>query len=172
MRVEIPDHFTQEQFENKINEIGIENITELWFHNCPNILEIPYLPNLKLLQCSRTNITSIPYIEKLELLHCCMCPNLTEIPYFPNLRELQCFYTNIKSISPMEKIKLLVCSPCPNLHKISYCFSLNILYCDDYLKIKFYKKDLEINNEQGTINQQLQGRLFQNTYRTYELLIF
>ncbi len=51
MKVDIPEHFTQKNFENKINEIGIENITYLNVEYNENIEKIPYLPNLKKLSC-------------------------------------------------------------------------------------------------------------------------
>ncbi len=211
MKNRIPDNFTQEEFEDKINEIGIENITELDIHNCLYLSEIPCFLNLKILDCLGTSIKSFPFIEnleklccsfcqnlleipnfpnlkqlvcafsssiasihpmeKLEELDCNYCQNLLEIPYLPNLKELDCSFTNIKSIPLMEKLEELHCSLCPNLFKIPHFPNLKeLLRVDYHLKIKFYNKNLRIHFF-NTI-QIFQGRLFQNTYSTYELLIF
>ncbi len=132
MKVEIPSYFTQQNFQTKINEVGIKNITELDVSCRSIIIDIPYFPNLKKLNCYCSNIYSIPLMEKLEELYCWNCLKLPEIPNFPNLI---------------------------------------VLHCTNNLKIKFYKKNLVINCCKGTF-QHFQGRLFQNTYRTYELLIF
>ncbi len=206
MKVEIPSYFTQGEFENKINEVEIKNITELDVSCRSIIIDIPYFPNLKKLNCSCSNIYSIPLMEKLEEIYCYFCPNIKEIPNFPNLKELncshninississmknleklicfnsnipyipyfpslkilRCYDTNITSISSMEKLEEICCYLCPNLHEIPNFPNLKKLCYNGDLKIKFYNKNLLINCK---IN--FQGRLFQNTYRTYELLMF
>ncbi len=191
MKVKISVYSTQEEFENKINEIGIKNITKINISCNLNITIIPYFPNLKILCCGWTIYTTIPFMEKLEELYCWSCHNLTEIPLFPNLKLLECSWTNISFIPFMENLEKLSCSGCLNIIKIPYFYNLKELYCercpnlleipnfpnlkklwcDCTLKIKFYNKDLEIRPKINTL-QYFQGRLFQNTYRTYELLIF
>ncbi len=245
----IPINFTQEEFENEINKVGPENITclcisinknirkvpylpnlkelnchgnnlfsiplmekleKLCCYDCLNLFEIPNFPNLKTLICSFGNISSIPPMENLELLECNECENLCEIPYLPKLKKLSCYscpdileipylpnlevlffplaeknflsfsknlkilfcsHSSIKSIPPMEKLEQLQCHDCPNLLEIPNFPNLRKIQCDYYLKIKFYNKDLEVNNNIISFHH-FQGRLFQNTYRTYELLIF
>ncbi len=68
MKIIIPTSLFQEEFEEKINEIGTENITELDIYGCHKITSIPYFPNLIKLECSITRIKSIPFMEKLEEL--------------------------------------------------------------------------------------------------------
>ncbi len=171
MKITIPGYFTRKEFEYKINEVGTDNITELHISYCVNIHKIPYLPNLKILYCNNSSISSIPFMEKLEKLYCYDCSKLIEIPYFPNLKFLNCFSINIKSIPFMEKLELLCCIECPNLHEIPSFPKLKQLWCDDNIKFKFCVKNLHVDDEDNTF-QHLQGRLYQNTYRTYELLIF
>ncbi len=249
MKVEILGLSTQKDFENKISKIGAENITELCILHCVSFSEIPYLPNLKKLNCANTNIKSIPLMEKLEILYCngcslldsipCFsnlkvlscshayvsiglmkklkkltysfctdlykipylpnlkilgcergdirsiplmkkleklwvsnCPNLCEIPCFPNLKKLHYSRTNIKYIPPMEKLEELWIFDCPKLYEISHFPNLKkICHHNMIMKIKFYNKELKIYDKQNTL-QHFQGRLYQNTYRTYELLIF
>ncbi len=171
MFVNIPYDSTQEQFENRINEIGIENITDLTVEFCKNITNIIFLSNLKLLDCTFSSIISISPMEKLEWLRCDNCPNLLEIPYFPSLLILDCKWTKIRSIPLMEKLEQLVCYDCPDLIEIPNFPNLKAIMCDFTVRMKFYSKNLIINCERDTL-QHLQGRLFQNTYRTYELLIF
>ncbi len=202
MIIKIPYQFTQEEFEDKINEVGIENITELDLNFCENISNIFYFPNLKILNCSYASISSIALMEKLEELWCHHCPNLVEIPNFPNLKELHywncynileipnfsdlkelsCEYTNTTSIPLMKNLEILDCRKCPNFYKIPHLPNLKILKCNNNLKIKFYFKNLEIIYEDilftylghryKNTHHHFQGRLYQNTYRTYELLIF
>ncbi len=176
MRIVIPEDFTQKQFEDKINEVGIENITILIISDNSYITKIPCFPNLKELCCyCDTNIISISSMKNLEILCCYECPNIAKFPSFPNLKKLILLHinTNIYSISPMENLEKLHLINCPKLVKIPYLPNLKYLNCfNDYLKIKFYKKDLNFEGDKKNISQHLQGRLYQNTYRTYELLIF
>ncbi len=183
---------TREEFENKINKVGIENITDLDLNFNKNITELPNFPNLRILNCSFTYIKTIPFMEKLEELICFSCPGLSKIPHFPNLKKLGISDTNFSFIPIFEKLELLVCNICPKLFeipylpnlrelwlystvdfvKVSYLPNLKKLYCYHNLKIKFYNKDLIINDKIDTTIQHFQGMLYQNTYRTYELLIF
>ncbi len=172
MSVTITQQFTQEEFEHRINEVGIENVVNLYI-NYSNIYKIPYFPNLKELSCSFSNISSIPSMKKLDSLWCYGCPNLSEIFHCPNLRQLDCSYSNVSLINSMENLVWLLCDNCPNLLEIPYLPNLKFLKCDINLKMKFYTKILiVINHEKAVTIQHLQGRLYQNTYRTYELLIF
>ncbi len=172
MKVEILYNFTKKTIEDEIDKVGTDNITELCIFSNKNIIEIPHLPNLKKLWCTFcTNIISIPLMETLEEIVCVHCPNILKIDHFPNLKKL--WYTNNNgfSIPKIKKMEELWCYQCPNILEIPYFPNLEYLICDKDLKIRFYNKDLGINNSIYSI-QHFQGRLFQNTYRTYELLIF
>ncbi len=172
MKVTIPEYFTQEEFENKIKKVGIENIIHLNIILNEQITRIPYFPRLKILIVSFTNISSIPYMENLEELYCDNCNFFSEIRYFPKLRILSCRRTNILSIPFMENLEVLDCTHCPNILKI-FCYpNLKNLYCSIDLKIKFYNKNLEVNWKTVKIQiQYFQGKLYQNSYRAYELLM-
>ncbi len=170
MIIRILDHnITQREFENKINEAGVNNITELYIFLCINITNIPHLPNLIKLICEFVNISSIPFMEKLEVLYCTDCPNLHVLPNFPKLIELNCGYAVFKSIPPFKKLKIMYC------FGIDLCILPNLpelreLHSDRNFKIKFYNKKLNISNP--LMRKSIQGKLYQNIYRTYELLIF
>ncbi len=166
------DEITQKEFEVQLSRLKIDLI-ELNIYDSPKIYKIPYLNKLKRLDCSLTNISSIPFMKKLRELGCGSCKKLSEIPNLPNLRKLGCDATNISFIPLMRKLRELYCHGCPNLIKIPNFPNLIILYCDNNLKIKFYNKNLRINHRINTIAiQHLQGRLYQNNYRAYELLMF
>ncbi len=157
----------------------MEKLEILYCCFCPNLLEIPNFPNLKKLNCRNTNITSIPHMKKLK--------------------EIDCSRTNIKSIPPIKKLKSLIIIDCPNIIEIPNFPNLEVLACIysspkifDFTKlkkmkklkeiecaissVKFYIKNLKIINESDIYQNNhiyiLQGRLYQNIYCTYELLIF
>ncbi len=182
MRVEISGHYTQGGFENKINEIGVKNITELNIYVCDckkfmnsssGYLNLSRFNNFSLSidNLLSNNNSSISFIEKLQELDCCHFSNISKIPYLPNLKKLICSFTDISSIPPMEKLEELNCCECPKLSEISNLPKLEKLHCSISLKIKVYNKNLKINYCKDMF-QHFQGRLFQNTYRNYELLIF
>ncbi len=163
-----------------------EHLEELICFKCPNITEIPYFPKLRILDvgfCTNFKITY--FFEHLEVLQCENCLNITEIPYFANLKTLHCSNINISSIPFMKKLEKLECWFCANLLKIPNFPNLKFLKCDHNFKNKMYNKNLEINNvklisetehitneKYENVIQYFQGKSFQNTYRTYELLIF
>ncbi len=150
MSITIPHDYSQKEFENEIEKLGIKNIMQLCISFCMDITYIPYFPNLVKLICSCSSITSIPFMEKLEVLICSFC-SIFEIPNFPKLNYIDCEW-------------------CPNLFTVPNFLRMKELKCDKNLKIKFYKKNLKVNMNNAT--QHLQGRLYQNMYPMYELLIF
>ncbi len=124
----------------------------LYCRNNEHVEVIGNMENLEALDCSYTNIVFIPHIEKLKRLYCDGCPNLVEIPYLPNLLILYCRY--------VEKIKFIIIRS----------NKLYILRYDFYIKNKVFNRNLEINNIDNTIHH-FQGKLYQNMYRMYELLL-
>ena len=65
----------------------IEKIECMW---CDEVVEIPYLPNLKeLIATACCNLTKIPMLPNLEKLNCSYT-KVVELPCFPKLRELNC----------------------------------------------------------------------------------
>ncbi len=171
MYIEIPNSLSKKEFEDEINKAGIENITELRITHYGHFDQISYVPNLEYLNCQCCNATLISSMKKLTQIICCFCPNISEIPFLTDLEKLYCCGTNISSIPHMEKLETLWCYQCPKLYEIPNLPNLNQLYCDDDLKIKFYNKKLRVNDKK-IMPQYLQGRLYQNIYRTYELLVF
>ena len=73
-----------------------EKTTEI-FYCCSKVTEIPFLPNLTILDCSRTKITEIPLLPNLIELYC-YNTNITEISLLPNLIELDCYNTKITEL--------------------------------------------------------------------------
>ncbi len=204
---------TQEDFEKRINRVGIENVTEIniycckkitYIHHFPNLIklvcdssaivsipslenleiltcydcidliEIGHLPKLKYLDCSATKIKSIPFMENLKELLCDNCENLIKIPNFPKLEKLNCSRCNIRYIPLIKSITNLNCFDCANIFEISYFFeNIKNLVCDiDNKRIKIYSKDLTIRDifiRRSYDNTR--GKMYQNIYRMYELLI-
>ena len=66
-----------------------ENIEILSIRNNKLLKNIPYLPNLKYLDCSDTYIKKLPIFDNLISLSCSNT-NITNIPYMPKLRNLIC----------------------------------------------------------------------------------
>src|SRR3989344_2036508 len=89
---------------------------------CNSVTEIPLLPNLIELDCSRTNVTEIPLLPNLTNLECCNT-KITEIPLLPNLIELCCWNTKITEIPLLLNLIELYCSgtKITELPKISNC---------------------------------------------------
>ncbi len=180
---------------NKIESIyPFENVINLdiskcyWMKQIPNfrnlqvldcsyiqITQIPHFPNLKKLSCNSTYIKYIPFIEKLETIECSKCKYLTQIPDLPNLRILSCSSNDISHLPFLKKIKEITCynSGIKEIF-ISSNSNLECVICDDNLKIKIYNKNMKIivhNTNKNNLIKYFQGRLFQNTYRMYDLLI-
>ncbi len=170
----IPESYTQEKFENEITKLAIDNIIVMLFCcNNSKISKISNFPNLKILVCEESNISFISSMKNLKELHCRNCPKFTKIHNFPNLEKLNCSNSGIYHIPFMKKLEILGCTNCPNLLTIPNLPNLKKLFCSSRcLKVKFYNKDLIVNGGEKNSFQHYQGRLYQNTYRTYELLIF
>ncbi len=161
---------------------------------CKNIYSIDSFPNLKEICCRGSNIINISSMEKLEVLDCACCQNMKSINYFPNLRALCCNYSpDIFSIVLMEKLEILYVHMCINLSEIpnfpnlkelniSGCLNMNkfplllkldILNINRIVKLRICCQYIYVGGHRFFNSRgYLQGRLYQNTYRAYELLIF
>src|SRR3989344_1098623 len=87
---------------------------------CNSVTEIPLLPNLIELDCSRTNVTEIPLLPNLTFLNC-WDTKITEIPLLPNLTYLNCSNTKITEIPLLSKL---------NMH-YGHCLWLKQWYVDN-----------------------------------------
>ncbi len=163
---------TQDFFNEEIKKLGPNIINIIIYNNNKGII-IPPIHGLTMLTCSYSDTESIPFIPNLRTLNIINCPNIKKIHNFPNLRILNCNFSKITFIPPMKNLKEIICKCCLELYELTNIPNLTDLQCDNDLKIKFYNKNMRINYKINAITiQHLQGRLYQNTYRLYELLIF
>jgi len=121
-RKEYNEKTTEIKCCNSVTEIPLlPNLIEL---DCSrtNVTEIPLLPNLTKLDCYNTKITEIPLLSNLTNLECCNT-KITEIPLLPNLIELCCWNTKITEIPLLLNLIELYCSgtKITELPKISNC---------------------------------------------------
>ncbi len=152
----------------------MEKLVKICCMSSKNMKKILYFPNLEELICSGSSITSIAYMEKLKKLECAACLNLKKISHLFNLEVLDCSQNKINFFIPLnENLKELKCTKCPNLHELYCNDKLEKIKCDEELKIKRSSKNLvEVETEFGKNNDKiLQGKLYQNMYCMYELLI-
>ena len=99
---------------NEYNEYIAISLT---INRCYTVQKIPFLPNLRGLNCyDCPKIQEIPILPQLENFECHNCPNIREIPSLPNLKRLFCENCpKLQKISPLPNIKDLSCIQCPNL---------------------------------------------------------
>jgi hypothetical protein len=110
---------------DNVNEIPYsKNIEILSMRNNKLIKNIPYLPNLKFLDCSNTNITELLVFNELISLSCSNT-NIMKIPYMQNLKSLICNNTLITKIHNAN-IMFIQAENCKWLHISS----------EKYIKIK------------------------------------
>ncbi len=169
----------------------MEKLEGLEIYGCSNITELPELLKLKRLLCEN-QIKNIPFYKNLEELFIINSYNSGNIRLFHNYHHLKkIFISNIsiEPFPPLENLEKLYMSNIthnfyipnfPNLKKLVIKNMLiKIREFPSKLKnieinvgrIKIYKENIKFNHNKNTIFH-LQGRLFQNTYRVYELLIF
>lgn len=125
--------------ENK----SLDGITIIRCSDCPNLVEIPKLPEtIVVLECAGcTNLQKITELNNnLTLLDCSGCSNLKILPTLPSsLLLLNCSFTAIKEIPELpNSLETLRCCACPNLTELPvlenlpnlqrvYCWSCPIL---------------------------------------------
>ena len=89
--------------------------------------EIPLLPLLTQLDCSKCPVKEIPLLPLLTHLDCSACP-VKEIPLLPLLTQLDCSKCPVKEIPLLPRLWKLNCSECP-MGKIPFLPRLRKLYC-------------------------------------------
>ncbi len=90
--------------------IGLKNIN---CANCPELKQIPQIPELKTLNCSNCpKLEQIFPISGLEALYCSECPELKQIPMIPGLKYLNC-------------------ARCSSLTEIPWINNLMYLFCEE-----------------------------------------
>lgn len=88
----------------------IDNLTEL---TCDNLgLTLPYMPNLKRLDCRDNKLTFLPNLPELEKLDCNR-NKLKSLPEFPHLLHLRCAGNKLTSLPIMPYLTTLYCSDNP-----------------------------------------------------------
>ena len=119
---------------------------------CTKVTEIPLLPNLIELFCSKTKVREIPVLPNLTILWC-YHTKVTEIPVLPNLTIISCYNTDVTEIPVLPKLTVLDC---------------------DNTKVKYishiYKHITIFSNNQITFYNDYQLRKFQKHYRKRQFL--
>ncbi len=150
-KVEIPPNFTQKEFKNKLEEIGIENIIELNLNYNKFIKKVPCIPNLKKLECNLSNVKSITYMKNLEELSCILCKHITYLKNFPKLRVLIFNYNNMINFPLYKNLEELYIIGCTNVVSILSFPKLKILRCfNTDIRYIPYLPNLEVLNCENT----------------------
>jgi Leucine-rich repeat (LRR) protein len=79
---------------------------------CANIRVIPYIQELKSLDCQGSAITEIPSLPNLRVLNCSNT-QLTSLPELPSLSTLNCSQTLISKIRVYNNLTSLNCESTP-----------------------------------------------------------
>ena len=113
----------RKEYNNDISEINISG--------CREIREIPMLPELQILYCSKcSNLQKIPILPKLRELDCSICLGLQEIPVLPRLIKLRCAGCMfLREIPLIPLLQELDCSICRSLQEIPVLPRLDYLKC-------------------------------------------
>ena len=106
----------------------LPNLEKLKCSGCM-ITEIPLLPNLQHLECHECPIKEIPLLPRLKALFCGKCPLIKEIPMLPNLNILFCSGTSIQVVPQLLELNLLFCTHCKLLTTIPYLPKLREFRC-------------------------------------------
>ena len=95
---------------NKLKKLDYipQDLNQLTINN-NELIELPYIKNLRLLEASVNKLTFIPTYEKLKDLYI-DTNNITELQTFPNITYITCRNNNIKKINPQPKLLHLNCS--------------------------------------------------------------
>lgn len=120
---------------NEVNENSV--IQTLDCSNCPDLIEIPMIKNLRELKCRFCpNLTKIPRIPSLEFMDCSYCEKLKTIESL-NLIELHCAGCHgIIKINDFKKLITLDCTFCQNLAEIRGNDNLRNLTCVESMGIR------------------------------------
>lgn len=113
-----------------VNVFEIPFLPRLEFLDCSrsiNIREIPFLPSLVELRCNRTKVKTIPLLPELQYLNCTNCP-LETLPLFPKLLTLISDYSNIKELPKCDTLTEIMCNS-TNIEDIPSFPELRGLYC-------------------------------------------
>ncbi len=149
MKIEIyEDDSNQEELLRKLINIGLNKITELNITRSPNMLFIPFLPNLIDLDCSFSNIEHIEELDNVKYLNIISCEKLQKISKsYSKLVILNGMYCSLYDLPICQNLEELYISNSPNILEIPHFPNLKILECEhtNVVYIPFMEKLEELN---------------------------
>ncbi len=178
MLIHIPNFTKLKKLRCNINALKLsynyDNLKELYIYGdrtC-NDFTLFNFPNLEYLSLFSTNLKKIPFLKNLEKIFMIMNSEIIIIPLLPKLKQINSISCKKILIPEIESLEVI----CIYLQQ-QYCImqnvprNLKILHIGGELKLKFYRTNLKLFCS-DKLTKNIQGRLYQNIYRMYELLIF
>lgn len=125
----------------------LPNLTFLTVFKCPQLIELPFLPMLKVLSIEMSNIIKIPTYPELIDIICCNSFSLTEINEQPKLINLNCsFCPLINKLPSSPNLESLDCEGCHLLTEIPEYPNIEYINCFRTFSTKEYNLELKSIN--------------------------